>query len=180
MSVSPDPKYKPPTILGPKEVAEELRCVRAPDLGCFRAGQCWRLGFCGFSRDETKRELMGTDDPLRAPRIKNPRVRKRVLERDRFCRCGCGQRSTDAHHVFPRSLGGDDVEANEIGLSHHCHMLFEHGGSTERREIAALIGSKLRHEEIAYVLGKREGGAEFLKRYYHLDVDPHDYQEGAA
>jgi 5-methylcytosine-specific restriction endonuclease McrA len=158
------------------KVRTELNCVRAPDIGCFAPEECWALGFCGFTREETKRRLMRQPDPKPVPRIKDPKAVARKRKRDGRCRCGCGRPATDGHHIFPRSLGGDDVEANAMGLFHDCHMILEFG--PDRDEMAKLLGERLRDEEIQYVLGKRgpEAGREFLARYYGVDQPE---QEGA-
>lgn len=45
----------------------------------------------------------------------------RVLELDPECRCGCGRRATDPHHIIHKSLGGKDYLWNGIGLWRVCH-----------------------------------------------------------
>lgn len=156
-----------------RTVEAVLSCVRAPDLGCFDMDACWRYGFCGFTRDETRRRMQSKPDPKPVPRIKDPKACRRKVQRERTCRCGCGRPATDGHHILPRSLGGDDVEANIMGLFHDDHMVYEFGGEEDRREMAALLGSRLQSDEIRYVTVKRglEAGEEFLRRYYHRDLN---------
>jgi HNH endonuclease len=49
------------------------------------------------------------------------RLRKRVLARDRVCRCCAARASQIAHHVQPLEAGGDDDERNVIGLCGECY-----------------------------------------------------------
>lgn len=65
----------------------------------------------------------------------------------------------ELHHLVPRSLGGDDVEDNLIGLcqGHHRHVT--------AREDATLfaVAATLTDAEYAYIIGKLgEGGPERL------------------
>lgn len=158
-----------------REIEAVLGCVRAPDLGCYDQDACWRLGFCGFGRDNTRRRMQSLPDPKPVPRIKDPAAVRRKVKSERMCRCGCGRPATDGHHILPRSLGGDDVEANIMGLFHDDHMLYEFGGEADRKAMASLLGSRLQDDEVRYVVRKRgfEPGVEFLKRYYHRDLN-HD------
>lgn len=155
-----------------REVEAVLACVRAPDIGCYDQDRCWALGFCGFSRDEVRRRMQAKPDPKPVPRIRDPRASRRKVQRERSCRCGCGRPATDGHHILPRSLGGDDVEDNIMGLYHDCHMCFEFGGQEDRREMAELLGSKIRDDEIRYLCEKRGlfQAADFLRRYYGRDL----------
>lgn len=166
-------------------VAEDLGCVRTADLGCADPSRCWSLGFCGMSRDDTKNVVRGKPEPTRVKRIVDKAAIKRKMRGERTCRCGCRKKATDAHHILPRSLGGDDVEANVCGLDHDDHMMLEHfvGGDEVRRE----VGKRLRDDEIRYVLDKLaarafadvrdasenedrdEPGWEFLARNYGVE-----------
>lgn len=101
-------------------------------------------------------------------RIKDPEAIRRKRRQERACRCGCGRPVSDAHHVLPKSLGGDDVEDNIVGMYHDCHMALEHDASDWAAVVRSKVGVNLRWEEIAYVVRKRgfEQGIDFLKRYY--------------
>lgn len=151
-------------------MAEQLSCVRVKDLGCADPNACWNLGHCAYSRDEARRQVMDKPEPKRAPRIKDPKAIKAKMRTERKCRCGCGRPATDGHHLLPRSLGGDDVRDNIVGLFHDCHMEFEFYVDG-REEVGSRIGSRLSDDEIGYVTTKRglEAGAAFLQRYYGLD-----------
>jgi len=63
----------------------------------------------------------------------NDRLRKKVLERDRWrCRwCGATNQGGDLHHIRYRRGTVDDVEENLITLCRDCHS-FVHG-ATKRR-----------------------------------------------
>lgn len=48
--------------------------------------------------------------------------RKRILERDPLCRCGCGERSTVADHIIPIREGGSRFSMkNGQGMAESCH-----------------------------------------------------------
>ena len=70
-----------------------------------------------------------------------------------------GDRAEHAHHLVPRSRGGDDVADNLVGL---C---WEHHALVEQRNAATLhlLARNLSDAEYAYVIGKLgEGGMERL------------------
>lgn len=77
--------------------------------------------------------------------------------------CGWRRRSTSWHHLVGRDLGGDDVIENLAELCGDgvsgCH------GAVQRLERPAcrLLRSRLRHDQIDYVLAKK--GSGFLDRY---------------
>jgi hypothetical protein len=59
-------------------------------------------------------------DPKRPKRIRNPKVLKAFHEQENTC-LSCGNRHVEAHHLLPRSRGGDDTLPNLIGLCSICH-----------------------------------------------------------
>lgn len=84
-------------------------------------------------------------------------------------RCVAGACSAqDAHHVFPRDLGGDDVEENLLPL---CRL--HHGIYTDRSRgwelVAKACRDALEHRHRLYLV-KKLGGVEqarsFLDRHY--------------
>lgn len=82
------------------------------------------------------------------------------------CR-GCGAPGESFHHLVPRSLRGDDVEANVIPLCGHgtrgCHGALEnHTGGWE--EVAHAVRHSLTPLEVAYVKTKKSKA--WLERYY--------------
>lgn len=89
------------------------------------------------------------------------------------CRC-CGKREPQhlvtLHHLVPKSLGGDDCDANVVPLcgtgTTGCHGLVENFDLVARSKLRA----SLLPPEVAYVEGKK--GAAFLDRYYPLDYRP--------
>lgn len=73
-------------------------------------------------------------------------LRFHVFERDGWrCRVPwCGRRTNlEAHHVVPRSLGGQDTEENLVTVCHWCHV-----DRTENRlaitpvEFVGMMGSR--------------------------------------
>lgn len=106
--------------------------------------------------------------------------------RDRACSAGtcvgCGRRgrekpafpgdplALDAHHVYDRSLGGDDVLENLVALHHGCHMILE-DHATGWEAIAAGIRRRVAdsHGHVLYLvkkLGSADAAREFLDRHY--------------
>lgn len=82
------------------------------------------------------------------------------------CR-GCGGAGESFHHLVPRSLRGDDVEANVVPLCGHgtkgCHGVLEnHTGGWE--EVAHAVRHSLTPLEVAYVKTKKSRA--WLERYY--------------
>ena len=105
--------------------------------------------------------------------------------RDRCCSTGvcvgCGRRgretwregdplALDAHHVYGRDLGGDDVLENLVALHHGCHMTYE-DRATGWEPIAAGIRRRVAdsHGHVLYLvkkLGSADAARAFLDRYY--------------
>lgn len=89
-----------------------------------------------------------------------------VLAKAGPCR-GCGGQGESFHHLVPRSLRGDDVEANLVPVCGHgtagCHGALEnHVGGWE--EIAHAVRHSLTPLELQYVAAKK--GRGWLDRYY--------------
>lgn len=102
----------------------------------------------------------------------------RKVMRDPTCRA-CDQPAHSGHHLVPKSLRGDDVEANVVPLcgdgTTGDHGEYENHG-VRWREVAAAIRASLHDDELEYVLEKK--GQEFLDRYYPEGGD--DDTGGAA
>lgn len=61
-------------------------------------------------------------------------LRQACLARDPCCRTpGCGQRSTHADHIVPRSKGGPDALHNLRGMCTSCHNSRTARGNAEPR-----------------------------------------------
>ena len=117
--------------------------------------------------DSGLRNVCGAD-PKPARRVKADkagweRIREEKIN-GRSCRVCVAFLAATAHHLVPRSLGGDDVEDNLVGLcgsgTTGCH------GLVEARDpwACSLLGLRLEPAERDYVIGKK--GADFLARYY--------------
>ena len=84
------------------------------------------------------------------------------------CCQACGQTggNLNAHHLVPRSLGGDDVLGNLALLcgsgTTGCHGAFHHG---DQATVWALRANLTSHQ-VAYIVRKK--GDAFLDRYYPL------------
>lgn len=110
---------------------------------------------------------MRTDPkPLRRVRVASGsrealEVYAKVHHRGSRCRL-CSSPRVTAHHLVPRSRGGDDVRDNLIPLCHSCHEEFEHG--RQRPLFAAQIRAALEPGEVAYII--KRAGEGFLERYY--------------
>lgn len=106
--------------------------------------------------------------------------------RDRVCSTGvcvgCGRRgrptpafegdpnALDAHHVYGRDLGGDDVLENLVALHHGCHLTYE-DRATGWEPIAAGIRRRVvdSHVHVLYLvrkLGSSDAARSFIDRYY--------------
>lgn len=78
----------------------------------------------------------------------------------------CGKPAKSLHHLLPRSLGGDDVADNLVGLcgdgTSGCH------GAVEDREPAALLllANSLDDGEYAYLISKCGEGA--MERLFNI------------
>jgi hypothetical protein len=73
-------------------------------------------------------------DPKPAKRVVDPKAKQRKLAEDPMCRCGCGRRATDGHHILFGMRRHDDVEDNIMPLYHDCHMKF-HAGQLKELEL---------------------------------------------
>jgi hypothetical protein len=63
--------------------------------------------------------------------------------------------AAELHHLVPRSMGGDDVADNLVGLCHECHRtVTENIG-----DVRALVAESLTDAEYAYCIGKLGEGA---------------------
>jgi hypothetical protein len=65
--------------------------------------------------------------------------------------------------LVPKSLGGDDVDVNVVGLCHAHHMDLEHH-PFGRQMLGPRIRASLRREEYDYIITKK--GPDWLDRYY--------------
>jgi hypothetical protein len=105
-------------------------------------------------------------------RIVDPAAVRRKLVLDPTCR-SCDEPASNGHHLVPRSLRGDDVEANVVPLcgtgTTGCHGEYENHGS-DWGLVAASIRASLTEAELEYVLEKK--GADFLARYYPPRMGP--------
>lgn len=109
--------------------------------------------------------MAGTPDP-------RPEKRKRADDwtlilaekvANRVCRgCGSGRQGMHAHHIVPRSQGGDDVAANIVPLCAHCHERWHRGDKL----VARRIGQTLTADELNYVFTKK--GYDWRKSRYPL------------
>jgi 5-methylcytosine-specific restriction endonuclease McrA len=101
------------------------------------------------------------------PRIRLPRADWRSLWRQvvvgKSCRL-CGERAETAHHLVPRSRGGDDVHENLMEVcgdgTRGCHGHIEARTGEARQQVrTSMTGA-----ELEYVLRKK--GAAWLQRHY--------------
>ena len=117
-------------------------------------------------------------DPKPAKRIKDPALVRNFSIRAAEC-CICGASRADgrisAHHVYPRSQGGDDVVANLVALCGDgvsgCHGDVEHHRNEARARLADHLCRK-RPDVLAYLddkLGVRPA-LDFLVRRYGVTV----------
>lgn len=116
-------------------------------------------------------------DLWREGRGPNPRPPKRIRDpaagRAKATQCRlCARRvpevgHVDRHHLVPRSQGGDDVEANLVGLcapwDPSCHRLVTENDASA----LARLRWALWPEEVAYVVERK--GRDWLDRRYPLD-----------
>jgi hypothetical protein len=106
-------------------------------------------------------------DPKPSRRIvadQNDWLRLRAEKLGGLCRI-CEQRAAESlHHLCPKSLRGDDLAQNLVGLCgdgvRGCH------GLVEARDpwACSLLGQKLTAAELEYLLEKK--GSSFVQRYY--------------
>jgi len=83
-------------------------------------------------------QLIERREALRKKQANWQKVRKVVLERDRYICRACGSmKFIDVHHKKLRSAGGKDTSDNLLALCRYCHALvhsyrlFIHGGSAD-------------------------------------------------
>lgn len=98
------------------------------------------------------------------------KLRDRVVLGQACVALDCHLSAADAHHVYPRDLGGDDVLENLAPLCHPCHMRYE-----DRAPGWDLVGagvrsySRKRSRHLLYLVNKLGGpdqARSFLDRYY--------------
>lgn len=103
-------------------------------------------------------------DPKPAPR-KRARPAKRaetpMYRKPEPCRCGCGRRATDEHHLVLRSRGGHN--GPKVMLAHECHMEF-HSAPRGRETVGARIRRNLTAREMADMLALTN--PRYVERYY--------------
>lgn len=104
-------------------------------------------------------------DPKPARRLVNRRAGQVKVAAEGQCRSCRNRYGLERHHLVPRSLGGDDVEANIVPLCQDCHGTFERQ-SVERRRVGERIRLSLAPDEVTYILERK--GQAFLDRYYPL------------
>lgn len=106
-------------------------------------------------------------DPKPPRRKKNAKVMKALHLKGVICVL-CGEPGT-LHHVLPRSQGGDDIEANLLGLCGDgvagCHGLIEANDEKTRIDLGLYIMLD-RLDTYDYILEKlgREQGLSWLQR----------------
>ena len=114
-----------------------------------------------------------TPDLKRAPRIRDAGLFKRLHLRGVICVL-CGEPGS-LHHVYPRCQGGDDLEANLLGLCGHGtaghHGLVENGDLTARADLGEWILEQ-REDTIDYLIDKlgEQEGREWLRRRFFIDI----------
>jgi hypothetical protein len=105
-------------------------------------------------------------------RLRDKTASARVLRADDEC-AGCGGRATNAHHVVPRSAGGDDVDENLLPVcgsgTTGCHGAYHAGDEDVRRALGEAIA--LRPAMMSYVMFRLgdDVGREFLRRRYFIE-----------
>lgn len=105
----------------------------------------------GMSVDEAI-ELYHSD-PKPLPRLRDPEVFKRFHESPPDC-LSCGWVRVQAHHVLPRSAGGDDCMDNLVGLCIGCHNAL-HG--TPYRSYGRRIDASFVQDAIGRYLVREDG-----------------------
>jgi 5-methylcytosine-specific restriction endonuclease McrA len=99
-------------------------------------------------------------DPRPAKRIVDTSVKKALSA---WCCRLCGDPNTTAHHLVPRSLGGDDVVSNLVLLcgsgTTGCHGLVE----AHDPQALAQLRARLTDAELRYAIAKK--GEAWLERY---------------
>lgn len=112
-------------------------------------------------------------DLKRAPRIRDALLMKRLHLRGVICVL-CGEPAS-LHHVYPRGQGGDDLEANLVGLCGHGtaghHGLIEDGDLTTRADLGEWILEQ-REDTIEYMIGKLGDpeGREWMRQRFFIDL----------
>ena len=115
-------------------------------------------------------------EPKPPPRYIDPEVFKVFHSQARTCMT-CGYWRASAHHLIPRSAGGDDVLENLLPLCHADHMALHDGNSYHaygtthtpegvRNRIGAFLTSEAGSDHLGYVKRKLgDGAGAFLERY---------------
>lgn len=97
------------------------------------------------------------------PRKKDKGATRKAVLAQRSCVI-CGEPTTNAHHLVPRSQGGDDVPENLVSLDGSgttgCHGKIEAHDKPTR----SALRSVLTPEQIAYIVEKKSRA--WLDRYY--------------
>ncbi len=106
-----------------------------------------------------------------------PKPQKRIIDKEvgyekcraeRYCRA-CRNPWSDRHHLVPRSLGGDDLDANIVPLCNPCNLDF-HLSPKGRETVGAAVRKTLSDDELGYIVSKKSWA--FLDRYYpEVDAD---------
>jgi 5-methylcytosine-specific restriction endonuclease McrA len=111
--------------------------------------------------------VSGIEQPKPRKRIRAAGVGMAVVRAEQRCRI-CGKRThhLEAHHLVPRSQGGDDVPDNFVPLcgpwQPSCHQRVTENHPDALRALRAA----LRPAEVAYIV-ERKGQAWLDRRYPH-------------
>lgn len=73
-------------------------------------------------------------------------------------------RRLHAHHLVPRSQGGDDVAVNMAPLCGECHFDLHGAASGARRVVRVALRGRLQPAQLAYIEAKK--GRAWLDRHY--------------
>lgn len=118
--------------------------------------------------------------PIRVGKTSWKRLRDRACDAGMCVGCGRPGRATpafdgdpsalDAHHVFPKDLGGDDLLVNLAPLHHRCHMAYEDREEPQWRSVADGIRAHwIGTPFLAYLALKVDGPDAWLDRHYPTD-----------
>lgn len=99
--------------------------------------------------------------PARKRARPSSRPKTEAYRKPEPCRCGCGARATDEHHLVLRSGGG--ARGPKVMLAHECHMRF-HSAPDGRAVIGARIRRHLTTTEREQVVALKS--ERYLDRYY--------------
>jgi hypothetical protein len=92
----------------------------------------------------------------------NPDCRLKVVN-EGCCRVTGSHYRVAAHHVVPKSQGGEDVPENIVPLNNDFHVFSLHQGK-DSLEARKKVRAVLKPEEIEYIL--RTKGEEWLRQKY--------------